>query len=104
MHLNIMADLKSLSSKYNIWSSLGIIMQNRNRLTDFENNLVVTKGERRWGGGVLEVWDWHMHTVVYGIVGQQEPAVYHKELYPIFCDDLYGKRVSKKNGCVYMYN
>jgi len=24
-------------------------MQNRNRVTDIENKLVVTKGERKWG-------------------------------------------------------
>ena len=30
-------------------------VQNRNRLTDVENKLVVTKGERRWDK--LGVWD-----------------------------------------------
>ena len=27
-------------------------LQNRNRLTDFKNKLMVTKGERGWGGGI----------------------------------------------------
>ena len=27
------------------------------------------------GRDVLGVWDWHMHTEVYGMIGQQEPAV-----------------------------
>ena len=30
---------------------------NRNRLTDIENKLTVTKRERDWGRGNLEVWD-----------------------------------------------
>ena len=29
-------------------------------------------GDRRDG---LGVWDWHMHTEVYGMIGQQGPAV-----------------------------
>ena len=39
----------------------------------------------------LEVGDWHIHTVVYGMVGHRGPAVEHRELYLIFSDDLYGK-------------
>ena len=34
---------------------------------------MVTKGER-WGRDGLEVWDWHMHTTVYGMNGQWGPA------------------------------
>ena len=49
-------------------------MQNRNRLTAFENKFMVTKGDRRGRDG-LGVWDWHMHTEVYGMIGQWEPAV-----------------------------
>ena len=47
------------------------------------------------GGGMdgLEVWDWHMHTELYGITGQRGPAVDHRELYPVFCDDLCGRRL-----------
>ena len=49
---------------------------------------------RRTGGEVgLGVWDWHMHTEVYGVIGQQKPAVKHRELYPVFCDYLCGKRI-----------
>ena len=32
-------------------------VQNRNRLTDIENKLVITKGEREWGREKLRVWD-----------------------------------------------
>ena len=31
--------------------------QNKNRLTDIENRLVVAKGEGRWGRDGLGVWD-----------------------------------------------
>ena len=41
------------------------------------------------GGG----WDCPLHTEVYGMIGQWGPAVEHRELYPIFCDNLCGKRI-----------
>ena len=49
---------------------------NRNTLTDFKK----TSGYQReqvWGRGMdgLRVWDWHMHTKVYGTTGQEGPAV-----------------------------
>ena len=40
-----------------------------------ENKLVVIKVEREEKRDGLEVWDWHMHTIVYGMVGQQGPIV-----------------------------
>ena len=33
----------------------------------------------------------------YGTDGQRSPAVQHREIYPLFCENLYG------NGYVYMY-
>ena len=67
-------------------------MQNRNKLTDFEKKLMVTKGER-WGDGRarLGVWDWHEHNEVHGMNGQHGPALYHREFYPKFGDNLCGK-------------
>ena len=41
----------------------------------------------------LGVWDWHMHTKVYGMIGQQGPALEHRELYPMFCTNVCGKRI-----------
>ena len=61
-------------------------MQNRKRLIDFENKLMVTKGDRWIGRDRLGVWDWHIHTEVYGMIGQLGPAVEHREHYPIFCE------------------
>ena len=49
-------------------------MQNRNRPIVFENRLMVTKGDR-WGRAGLRVWDWHMHTELYGTISQQGSAV-----------------------------
>ena len=48
--------------------------------------------EERWGREGLGVWDWYMHTIIYGIDGPPGPAVLHRELYPILCDNLHGKR------------
>ena len=42
--------------------------------TDFENKLMISKGDS-WGRAGLGVWDWHMHTEVYGMHGQKRPAV-----------------------------
>ena len=55
-------------------------LQKKNRLTDFENKL--TQGDGQGGGmDLIEVWDWNMHSVVYGMTGQQGPAIQHRELY-----------------------
>ena len=78
-------------------------LQNRNRLTDFENKLLVTKGER-WWEGIDWVWDWHMHTLVCGMTGHQGHALWYRELYPIFCDGLWGKKSLNENRCVYSYH
>ena len=50
-------------------------LQNRNRLTDFANKLVVTKEDRWQGRDRLGVWDWHMYTEVYRMTGQRGCAV-----------------------------
>ena len=46
-------------------------LQNRNRLTDLENKLMITKGDRCGGRNGLVVWDWHTHTAVDGITDQR---------------------------------
>ena len=38
-------------------------------------------------------WDEHTHTTIYKIGNQQGPTILHRELYSIFCDNLYGKRI-----------
>ena len=51
----------------------------------------------RWLGDVgedkLGLWNGHTHTTVYEIDNQQGPTVYHRELYSIVSNDLYGKRI-----------
>ena len=60
-------------------------------------NLWIRKGTGGGGGrDGLGAWDWHMHTEVYGMIGQWGPAIQHKELYPIFHDNLCGKRIWKR--------
>ena len=49
------------------------LFTNENRLTDFENKSMVTKGEG--GRGELGVWEWQKHTLIYGMDNQQGPAV-----------------------------
>ena len=62
-----------------------------------KSNLQLPKGTGGWGGrDGLGIQGWHMHTVVYGIIGQWGPAVQYREFYPIFCDSVYGKRIQKR--------
>ena len=59
------------------------------------------RGQVRGRDG-LGVWDWHLHTEMYGMTGQQGPAVQQRELYPVepmdqvFCDSLCGKRIRER--------
>ena len=39
------------------------------------NKLTVTSGDKWWRRDGLEVWDWHMHTMVYEMTGKWGPAV-----------------------------
>ena len=41
-------------------------LQNRNRVTDVENKLMVTKGDRG-ARNKLRDWDWNIHTTIYKI-------------------------------------
>ena len=38
-------------------------LQNRNKVVDVENKLIVTKEERR--GDNLDDWDWHIHATIF---------------------------------------
>lgn len=49
------------------------------------------------GGG----WDGHMHTELYGMTGQQGPAVEHGELSPCSMTITWERNL-KENGCGYM--
>ena len=58
-------------------------LQNRKRLTDLENELMV--GGRKDGQGV---WDGHGLTAVFNMENQQGPAGQHRELCSILCNNL----------------
>ena len=49
-------------------------LKNRNRFTDFENKLIVTKGEVG-EKDKLKAWNEHTHTTIYNTDNQQGPAV-----------------------------
>ena len=63
--ISYMQNLKK--KKWYKWTYL----QNRNILTDLENELMVTGG----GRDRLGVWDWHVHTAIFKIDDQQGPTV-----------------------------
>ena len=99
-HLHLESKKKQRRRRYK-WTYL----QNRRRLTHSED-LMVTKGDRLGSGrDGLGIWDWHMNTQIYGMIGQWGPAAQHRELYPVFCDRsiLWEKNLSE-NGFVYTYN
>ena len=69
---------------------------------DFQNTLMLTK-RKMWGGrDGLGVWNWHKHSIVYGIDGQWGPASTENSIqYSVI---TYMGKESEKNGYVYMYN
>ena len=67
------------------------------RLTDFEKEpMSCQKGQVGRGRDGLGIWDWHMHTDIYRMIGQQGPVIQHREVYPIFYDNLCGQRIWKR--------
>ena len=50
-------------------------MTNKNRLTDIENKLLVTSGERNEGTGKIGIGDLEIQTITYKINKQQGCSV-----------------------------
>ena len=44
-----------------------------------------------------------MHSEEYGMTGQWRPAEEHREVYPVFCNNLWGKESEREWICVYVY-
>ena len=44
------------------------------------------------GEGWMGVWSGQTLTFVHGMDDQRGPAVQHREIYSIFCNNLYGNR------------
>ena len=61
-------------AKYKIWYKWSYL-QNRNRLTDTANKLMVTKGKRGCKMDKLEVWDQQIQTTIYKVDKQQGSTV-----------------------------
>ena len=70
-------------------------LQKRNRLTDLENELMVTRGKagRR---DRLRVWGFCVHADILRIDNQQGSTVSPKELCSLFCDNLNGKSIWRR--------
>ena len=73
---------KSDKDKYRMmWNLKKMIqtthLQNRNRLTDLENDFMATQARGRGGGAGdrLGVWDWHVHTAIFKTGNQQRPTI-----------------------------
>ena len=76
MDLEIIILSEVSQTKTNIWHHLYVesnfkkwykwtYLQNRNRLTDIENKLMVTKGETGGGGGINQELGMNIHTLLY---------------------------------------
>ena len=64
---------------------------------------MVTTGDRWRGEGWAGSWDWPVHTVVYRMLANRDLLyIYHRELYPLFCDNIYGERTKKEWMYVYV--
>ena len=46
--------------------------------------------------GWMGVWVWHMHTIAYGMDGQQGPDIWHREHYPTSVITSMGKESEKE--------
>ena len=57
-----------------------------------------------WGINQKSGMNAHTHITIYKIDNQQGPTVLHREIYSVFCDNLYKQRVLKKNEYRYVYN
>ena len=44
--------------------------------------------KEKWVGNKLGVWDQQIQTTVYKIDKQQGPAVQHRELYSVYCNNV----------------
>ena len=50
-----------------MWNLKKMVQMNRNKVTDVENKLMVTKGESGGGRDKMGDWDGHIHTTIYKI-------------------------------------
>ena len=61
---------------------------------------MVTIGEGR-GGGIVRIWDEHVHIAIFKMDNQQGPTVQHRELCSMLCGSLHERGVGE-NGHMHM--
>ena len=76
-----------------------LIYKTETNLHTLKTNLWLPK-EKGGREGWIESRDWHMHTIVYGMDSQREPAVQHREFYSKFCSNYMGKEYEKEWICI----
>ena len=64
-----------------------------NRLTDLNNEFMITGEE---SGSGIGVWDCHVHTTLLNIDNQKVLSVKHREHFSIFYNNLNQKKFWKK--------
>ena len=70
-------------------------LKNRNRLTDFDNELMIAR-EKDVGRDSQGVWDGHIHTAIFKMDNQQGPTEQHMELYSMLCGSLHGREAWRR--------
>ena len=77
-------------------------LQNRNRLTNLEKQLMVGRENDRSKGQVGSLgWTCVIHTALFKVDNQQGPTVQHMDLYLMLCGSLDGRGVwSRMDTCI----
>ena len=84
--------------KWHKWTYL----QNRNKLTDLENALMVTGG-RMEEKGKLRSWNRHEYTAIFEMYNLEDPTVWHVKLCSMLYSSLNGKAVWERiDTCIFM--
>ena len=77
-------------------------LQNRNRLIDLENKLLVASG-KDGGQGQLRRWDGRVHMAVFKMDNHQGPTILHRELCSVSRSSLAGRGVrARMDTCLWM--
>ena len=77
-------------------------LQNRNRPIDIEKKLMVTKGRGINQEFGIKKKNIYIYITIHKIDNKQESTIEHRELYSIFYNNLWGKRLWKAT-CIYLY-
>ena len=67
-------------------------LQNKKRLTDLDNELIVARGRMR-GRDSQGIWNGHAHTPIFKMDNQQGPTVEYMEFNSMLCGNLDGRGI-----------